>query len=102
MKLLDTESRKMALLFKKSVDDFVMMEGLGNPDWDGDFRCEWTDFSAEIAKGGEEWIMTIDGVRLVWCHPVDPSDPGVAIAWMTGRLCRFVQADTTARRLMGP
>lgn len=102
MRLLDTEQRKAVLLFKKSVDDFVMMEGIGNPDWHGDLRCEWTDFSVEVSRTPDEWLMTIDGARLVWCNPLDLSDAGAAVIWMTWRMCQFLKADATAKRLLGP
>jgi hypothetical protein len=104
MKLLDTERRKAGLLFRKSVEDFMTMEDPGDPDWHGDLRCDWLEFSARMNNddtvGG--WLMRIDGVRIFWCHPIDVSNPGMAVAEITSLLCRFLKADAVARRLLGP
>ena len=104
MKLLDTERRKMSLVFKKSVEDFMMMEDPGDPEWHGDLRCDWLEFSVTLNNDddGGGWLLRIDGMRIFWCNPIDASNPGVAVIDITGLLCRFLKADAVAVRLLGP
>lgn len=104
MKLLDTERRKMALVFKKSIEDFTIMEDPGDFEWHGDLRCDWLEFSVTLNNDDDDggWLLRIDGIRIFWCHPIGVSNLGIAVADITGLLSRFLKADAVAVRLLGP
>lgn len=103
MRLVETGSRMMSLLLKKGVADFAMMNSTwGSPRWRDSLRCEWPETKVCACKQDGEWLVKIDGRHLYWCHPVDPSDPGKAVADIASLLYRFAQAAETAKRFLGP
>lgn len=104
MKLVETGSRIMSALFRKGVNDFAMMnDEWGEPDqWRGSLHCEWPETKVSACKQDGEWLVKIDGRHLYWCHPIDPADPGRAVADIASLLYRFAQAAETARRFLGP
>lgn len=104
MRLVETGSRIMSLLFKKAVKDFAMMnDEWGEPKrWRSGLRCEWPETEVRACKQDGEWVVKIDGRHLYWCHPIDPSDPGRAVSDIVALFSRFAQAAEMARRFLGP
>lgn len=80
------------------------MEDPGDPEWHGDLRCDWLDFSARMDNDDDDggWLLRLDGVRIFWCNPIELANLGLAVSDITSLLCRFLKADTIARRLLGP